>query len=116
MTRLVHRNVVDLEEVRGHYRAATTARTPVALWVAVADVPVLLTEIGRVRTMHALTRAQHADLLAAARATLAAHRDGEADPLYYLHDELAAHGQLPPKHLHALELLALAVPLDEERP
>lgn len=115
MTRFIHRNIVDLEEVRGHYRAATHTRTPVALWIAVADIPVLLTEINRVRSMHALTRAQYADLLAAARATLAAHRDGEADPLFYLRDELAAHGQLPPKHLHALELLALATVLAEER-
>lgn len=27
-------------------------------------------------------------------------RTAEADPLYYLHDELNAHGQLPPRHLH----------------
>ncbi len=35
-------------------------------------------------------RIRHANLLAAARATLAADSDGEADPLYYLRDELAA--------------------------
>ncbi|HSV67561.1 MAG TPA: hypothetical protein VLJ59_16860 [Mycobacteriales bacterium] len=112
MSRHPHRTVIDLEEVRAHHRTATAARTPVALWIAAADVPVLLAEIDRVRTLHALTRAHYADLLAAARATLAAHRDGEADPLFYLRDELAARGQLPPRHLHALELLALAVTLD----
>ena len=32
----------------------------------------------------------HANALAAMRATLAAQRDGEADPLYYLRDELQA--------------------------
>jgi hypothetical protein len=31
-----------------------------------------------------------ADMLAAARATLAAHADGERDPLWYLRDELGA--------------------------
>jgi hypothetical protein len=34
------------------------------------------------------------NLLAAARATLSAHADGEEDPLYYLRDELRAQGQL----------------------
>jgi hypothetical protein len=42
----------------------------------------------------ASTRMQYANLLAAARATLSAARDGEPDPLYYLVDELAAqHGR-----------------------
>ena len=35
-------------------------------------------------------RMRAADLEAAGRATLAAERDGEADPLFYLRDELAA--------------------------
>jgi hypothetical protein len=38
------------------------------------------------------------NLLAAARATLAADRDGENDPLFYVPDELAEHGQLTPAH------------------
>ena len=38
------------------------------------------------------------NLLAAARATLGAHADGEPDALYYLRDELQAQGQLPPEH------------------
>jgi hypothetical protein len=36
------------------------------------------------------------NLLAAAKATLSAHADGEDDPLYYLRDELRAQGQLRP--------------------
>ncbi|MGH3702264.1 MAG: hypothetical protein ACRDRU_29670 [Pseudonocardiaceae bacterium] len=52
----------------------------------------------------------HANLLAAARATIAATRDGEADSMYYLRDELDAHDQLPPDHLHAAELLARPYP------
>ncbi|GAA0264764.1 hypothetical protein [Cryptosporangium japonicum] len=43
-----------------------------------------------------LLRTRYANLIAAARATLAANADGEADPLYYLRDELAAHPTLPP--------------------
>jgi hypothetical protein len=38
------------------------------------------------------------NLIAAARATLSAHADGEADALYYLRDELQAQGQLPPEY------------------
>ncbi|MGH3783313.1 MAG: hypothetical protein ACRDRO_22520 [Pseudonocardiaceae bacterium] len=50
----------------------------------------------RLRRALASLRMRHANLLAAARATLTAARDGEAHPLAYLVDELAAHGQLPP--------------------
>jgi len=39
---------------------------------------------------------RYANLLAAARATLSAEHDGEADPTWYLRDELRATGQLPP--------------------
>jgi len=109
------RAFVELDAVRAHHHTAEEIRTPHALWTALADVPVLLAEIARGRTLLALTRAEYADLLAAARATIAAHRDGERDPLYYLHDELAAHGQLPPRHLHPAELLALAARLGDHR-
>jgi hypothetical protein len=108
------RHVVDLDAVRAHHHTAKETRTPVALWIAVTDVPVLLAEIDRVRSLLALTRAQHADLLAAARATVAAARDGEADPIYYIRDELSAREQLPPRHLHAVELLALAAAIRED--
>jgi hypothetical protein len=46
----------------------------------------------------ALARGQYANLLAAARATLAAVQDGEDRPLIYLRDELDAYGQLPDWH------------------
>jgi hypothetical protein len=38
------------------------------------------------------------NLIAAARATLRAHAEGEDDALYYLRDELEAQGQLPSEH------------------
>jgi DNA-binding transcriptional regulator YiaG len=109
------RHTVDLDAARAHHHAATTTGTTDALWLATTDVPVLLAEIDRCRTLLALTRARHADLLAASRATVAAYRDGEADPLWYVRDELTAHGQHPPAHLHPTELLAQAVPQDGRR-
>jgi hypothetical protein len=40
-------------------------------------------------------RRQHQNLEAAALATLAAHAEGEQDPLFYLRDELGVHGRWP---------------------
>ncbi|GAA0335869.1 hypothetical protein NE235_14995 [Actinoallomurus spadix] len=101
------RPTLDLNAVRTHLHEARSARVPVALWVAVADLPMLIAEVERLRSLLALARAQYAGLLAAARATVAAERDGEDDPLLYLRDELDEHGQLPDEDLHAAELLAL---------
>jgi hypothetical protein len=101
------RPTLDLDAVRTHLHDARAARVPVALWIAIADVPVLMAEVERLRSLLALARAQYADLLAAARATIAAQRDAETDALLYLRDELDAHGQLPDRDLHAAELLAL---------
>src|SRR3954447_12561232 len=53
----------------------------VALMDSVGDVPVL------VRALRA-SQLRAANLAAAGQATLAAFRDGEADPLYYLRDQL----------------------------
>jgi hypothetical protein len=55
---------------------------------ALADVPAMGAVIGRLAAELAMTRMDRANLLAAMRATVAAHADGEADPLYYLRDEL----------------------------
>ena len=57
---------------------------------ALADVPALGAVIGRLAAQLADTRMDRANLLAAMRATIAAQADGEADPLYYLRDELDA--------------------------
>jgi hypothetical protein len=57
---------------------------------ALADVPAMGTVIARLSAELADTRLDRANLLAAMRATIAAHADGEADPLYYLRDELSA--------------------------
>lgn len=84
------RPILDEEAIWTHLHTALNSRTPLDIWTAVADVPVLLAEIERLRRLLAWTRTDHANLLAAAQATLAAHADGEDDPLYYVRDEIAA--------------------------
>ena len=90
------RPLVNLEVIRAHFHQACRTRQPLDLWRAVADIPVLLAELSRTQSLLALVRMTHANLLAAARAPLTATRDGEPDPLFYLVDELAAQGHLPP--------------------
>jgi anti-sigma regulatory factor (Ser/Thr protein kinase) len=53
-----------------------------------------------------LLGAEHAALLAAARAVFASIERGEADPLGYLRDHLAARGQLPAAGARPSQLLA----------
>lgn len=55
---------------------------------ALSDVPVLSEEIARLSSELRDTRLDRADLMAAARATIAAYRESEPDPLFYLIDEL----------------------------
>ena len=70
-------------------RTALDRRTPLAIWTALADIPPLLAEIGRLRELLTYARTELANLLAAGRATLAAERDGDPDPLSYLRDDVA---------------------------
>ncbi len=60
------------------------------LFDALNDTPTLIAEINGLRTELTTIRYQRANLIAAARATLAAHQEGEHDPLFYLRDELTA--------------------------
>jgi hypothetical protein len=57
---------------------------------ALADVPALGAIIARLTAELAVTRMDRANLLAAMRAAPGAHAAGEADPLWYLRDELDA--------------------------
>ena len=59
---------------------------------SLADVPALGAEITRLNAALAADRIDRANLAAAGRAALAAWRGGEADPMSYLRDELAAQG------------------------
>lgn len=97
----------DLEEITArnqvarHMIAGFSAAMPTLaeIWqqleAALADTPPLFAEITRLHAELAGTRLDRANLLAAARAVISAHLDGEPDPLSYLRDELAARGQLP---------------------
>jgi hypothetical protein len=57
---------------------------------ALDDVPALTAEVSRLSADLRDTRLDRANLRAAMRATLAAHADGEPDPMGYLRDELDA--------------------------
>jgi hypothetical protein len=60
------------------------------LVAALDDTVALSAEVTRLTAEVQTTRLDHANLLAAVRATIAAERDGEADPLWYVRDELDA--------------------------
>lgn len=61
-------------------------------------------------SMLALSRAEYAQLLAAARASVAAEREGHRDPLVYVRAILTDRGQIPPIGAHVPALLA-AIPV-----
>jgi hypothetical protein len=65
---------------------------------ALADNLELSAEVSRLHAELAATQLDTANLIAAVRATLAAHADGEADPLYYIRDELDARQMPVPRH------------------
>jgi len=79
-----------------HLVEGYAAQFPADIWqylaAAFADTPALAAEVARLRTELAETRLDRANLAAAARAAIAAHFDGEPDPLSYLRDELRVQG------------------------
>ncbi|GLX98753.1 hypothetical protein [Herbidospora sp. NBRC 101105] len=78
--------------VRPVILALLTTPQGLALAAILSALPVLCDEIERLRD----ERTAHHNLTAAALATLAADRDGEPDPLYYVRDELSAQrGEAP---------------------
>jgi hypothetical protein len=86
----------DLQEVANRHDDAVSAMGTVAR--ALDLIPLLAAETDRLRTRLARSMADFHNLIAAARATLRAHAEGEDDALYYLRDELEAQGQLPSEH------------------
>jgi hypothetical protein len=88
----------DLQEVANRHDAATAVVD--TLGRALDTIPLLSAEIGRLRRRLATMLSDFNNLVAAARATLSAHADGEEDPLYYLRDELHAQGQLRAEQRH----------------
>ena len=81
----------DPQEIARCRDSATSAMGTLAR--ALDTIPLLCAEVGRLRARLARTLSDLHNLIAAARATLGAHADGEPDPLYYLRDELDAQGQ-----------------------
>ena len=85
------RNDIARDIIAG-FAAATP--TLAGVWrlvdTALADLPAILADHGRVLAELEAVRLDRANLLAAIRATLAAWADGEDDPLWYLRDELEA--------------------------
>jgi hypothetical protein len=79
------------------FAAATPTLSP--LWQqvdrALADVPALGSVVARLTAELAGSRLDRANLIAAIRAAIAAHADGESDPLSYLRDELAERQVFP---------------------
>ena len=59
---------------------------------ALSDIPILAAEIMRLGSELRAVRLDRANLAAAGRATLAAWREGDSDPLSCLRDELHAQG------------------------
>ena len=59
---------------------------------SLSDIPILAGEIDHLGSELAIVRLDRANLAAAGRASLAADRAGESDPLLYLRDELTAQG------------------------
>ncbi|MQA86723.1 MAG: hypothetical protein GEV03_19360 [Streptosporangiales bacterium] len=91
---------LDLNRIDARNRSArhivagllNTTSTLAEIWrtieIALADTPELTAEISRLRGQLADTRLDRANLLAAARAVIAAHQEGEPDPLSYIRDEI----------------------------
>ena len=88
----------DLQEVTNRHDTATAVVD--VLNRALDTIPLLSAEINRLRLRLATTLGDFNNLLAAARATLGAHADGEEDPLFYLRDELNAQGHLRAEQIH----------------
>ncbi len=98
------RNRIDLQEVTTRNVSARNIiagfsdATPILadIWqyveTALADTPALADDVTRLRADLAEVRVNHANMVAAIRATIAAHHDGEDDPLSYIRDEIQAQG------------------------
>jgi hypothetical protein len=90
-TKMTTRNDIARDIIAGF---AAVTPTLAGAWrlvdTALADLPVVLADLVRTRAELEAVRLDRANLLAAIRATLAAHAEGERDPLGYLRYELDA--------------------------
>jgi len=92
-TDLTNRNDIARDLIAG-FAAVTPNLAGVWRYVdrALADIPATLAELRRARGDLEAVRLDRANLLAAIRATLAAHDEGDDDPLGYLRAELGSAG------------------------
>jgi hypothetical protein len=81
----------ELQEAINHHDDAIRVIRPIT--DALKIIPTLCEQIRDLRRRLALALADLHDLIAAAKATLGAHADGEPD-FYYLRDELEAQGHV----------------------
>jgi hypothetical protein len=85
---------VNLAVVEGHYRDALRPHFPdrkrAAQYAAIRDIPSLLDEIERLWTLLTEAQIRHANLRAAALATMSASDAHEMDPLSHLRAGLSA--------------------------
>ena len=98
---------IDLQQISTrndqarHIAAGCAAALPAlaGMWrhldAALADTAALCAQVTRLSAELERARLDRANLRAAMRATLAAHADGEPDPLWYLRDELDGPESLP---------------------
>jgi hypothetical protein len=88
---------IDIEEITSRIKALTRIdacdRCEPALTATVFDAASAVMGIGRLYLRMLAERRRAADFEAAIRAALGAERDGEPDPLDFLRDEYASHGQ-----------------------
>jgi hypothetical protein len=84
-------------DVVASFASATPTLAPVwgHVGAALADCAALAAGVARLAGELRAARLERANLLADMRATLAAHRDGEPDPLWYLRDALNAARSAP---------------------
>ena len=85
---------INARDIVAGFSAATPTLADIWQYVetALADAPALVDEVTRLHADLTGIRLDRANLVAAIRATIAAHHDGEDDPLSYIRDEIQAQG------------------------
>lgn len=107
---MMTRSQLDVIRTQVADATADTAGTAAGETAGLAEL--LLGELERSRMRETDLRLAYANLLAAARAAVAAADDGgDGDPLVFLVHELEEHGQLPPPGKPARQVLADAAAL-----
>jgi hypothetical protein len=103
-SRIDFQEITARNETARHMIAGFAAEMPplADFWrhldTALTDTRTLAAEVTRLSAELAVTRLDAANLLAAIQSTITAYADGEADPLWYLRDELNARQTRSQRH------------------